>query len=286
MRGDCGDGVLDLEEVALHLGRVRVRVRVRARARVRVRVRARARARVRVRVRARARVITRTRVGAAGIPVAATPVIPRSCRVVIWTGRVGAASVVARASCVRRRVVVDRRRVEAPNHGFGAHGRYRCSGVVIERQRFGAALIQARSWHVCLCTMIERAIFHASQHGGACIVAIRRNRAIFWQPRVGAAPDVAGLVVNDSKRLVVEAVAVCATRHGRQWRQWWLVRFRQQAMSEGALQAGLCLVNGDGGIGRPGMANTCCVGRSRAQGSSREGEREGGDAGWVTQKGP
>ena len=26
------------------------------------------------------------------------------------------------------------------------------------------------------------------------------------------------------------------------------------------------------------MANTCCVGRSRAQGSSREGEREGGDA--------
>ena len=26
VRGDCGDGVLDLEEVALHLGRVRVTV--------------------------------------------------------------------------------------------------------------------------------------------------------------------------------------------------------------------------------------------------------------------
>ena len=38
VRGDCGDGVLDLEEVALHLGRVRVRARARVRIRVRVQV--------------------------------------------------------------------------------------------------------------------------------------------------------------------------------------------------------------------------------------------------------
>ena len=43
MRGDCGDGVLDLEEVALHLGRVRVRARARVRVRDKVRVRVRVR---------------------------------------------------------------------------------------------------------------------------------------------------------------------------------------------------------------------------------------------------
>ena len=41
VRGDCGDGVLDLEEVALHLGRVRVRARARVRVRDKVRVRVR-----------------------------------------------------------------------------------------------------------------------------------------------------------------------------------------------------------------------------------------------------
>ena len=52
VRGDCGDGVLDLEEVTLHLGRVRVRVTVTVTVRVTVKVRVRARVRASAKVRA------------------------------------------------------------------------------------------------------------------------------------------------------------------------------------------------------------------------------------------
>ena len=62
VRGDCGDGVLDLEEVALHLGRVRVRARARVRVRDKVRVRVRVRVMVTVRVTVRVRVRVRVRV--------------------------------------------------------------------------------------------------------------------------------------------------------------------------------------------------------------------------------
>ena len=161
-------------------------------------------------------VVARARVGTAVKPALAEPVVERGARVVVGPRRVGAADVEAKAGPVGLGVVVGSRQVHAADDHADTMAGQRRRRVVVARRWVEAALVQARAaGDVGHLAVVVRCWVHAAGHRQAAHVVPRRARVVLGQTRVGAASDLARLVVHDEERLVVETAAVRAAHRRR-----------------------------------------------------------------------